>query len=109
MFLFGKKRKERKQFEYFSKCAEMGIPEAMYNLFMCYHKGIGVERNDACAMEWLIKAAEAGNDGAEDMLFFLTNPSYDHYPEKVKAQLDQYFAKKEAEKQALLEKLMQET
>lgn len=42
------------------KAAEMGQPEAQYNLGYCYQQGNEVEKNDSIANTWLVKSAEHG-------------------------------------------------
>ena len=42
------------------KAAEMGHPEAQYNLGYCYQQGNELEKNDSIANTWLLKSAEHG-------------------------------------------------
>lgn len=46
--------------EYFTRQAEEGQPQAMYNLGTFYENGLGVPRNLTTALEWYVKAGEAG-------------------------------------------------
>ena len=46
--------------ELFTKQAEEGQAQAMYNLGACYENGMGVPRNFSTALDWFVKAGEAG-------------------------------------------------
>lgn len=46
--------------KYFRQAAEMGYPNAQFNLGMCYANGEGVEQDYAQALKWYGKAAEQG-------------------------------------------------
>ncbi|NVO07404.1 MAG: sel1 repeat family protein [Rhodoferax sp.] len=48
--------------------AEAGEPNAMSNMYVAYHQGLGVARNEAQALEWLKRAANAGNAKAQGIL-----------------------------------------
>ena len=53
----------------FRRAAEMGDPQGMYKLGVCYSFGEGeLTKDEAKAVEWYQKAAEAGNAYAMDML-----------------------------------------
>ena len=41
------------------------MPEAQYNLVVFYEYGDGVEKNQAKALEWCMKAAEQGANKAQ--------------------------------------------
>ena len=49
-----------------TKLAEIGNATAMFNLGLHYAKGYGVKRNFAKAIEWMEKAAEAGDEDAPE-------------------------------------------
>jgi len=44
--------------------AERGDPVAMFELGLCYEKGLGVLQDHAQAAQWYRKAADAGYAGA---------------------------------------------
>ena len=46
--------------KWFRKAADMGEPNAQYNLGICYYNGQGVKQNFEEAVKWLKKAAEQG-------------------------------------------------
>ena len=46
--------------EYFTKQAEEGQAQAMFNLGNLYENGVGTPRNFSTALEWYLKAGEAG-------------------------------------------------
>lgn len=46
--------------ELFTRQAEEGQAQAMYNLGTFYENGLGVPRNFSTALEWFVKAGEAG-------------------------------------------------
>jgi TPR repeat protein len=48
----------KKSTSYHKKAAELGNADAMFELYVYYSTGIGVEKNDKVAIEWCIKAAE---------------------------------------------------
>ena len=55
----------------FRRAAEMGDPQGMYKLGVCYDFGKGgLKKDDAKAVEWYQKAAEAGNANAMMSLGF---------------------------------------
>lgn len=45
--------------------AELGHPEAQFNLAVCYQQGVEVERNDSIANYWLTRSAEQGSVNAQ--------------------------------------------
>lgn len=51
--------------EWFRTYAEQGIPDAQYNVGMCYEEGKGVEKNVDEAARWYLMAAEKGNIDAQ--------------------------------------------
>jgi len=51
-----------------SKAADQGYAEAQLNLGDCYHRGNGVEKDEAEAIKWYRKAADQGNAGAQCLL-----------------------------------------
>jgi TPR repeat protein len=58
----------QKALPYFQHAAEQGSTEAMTQLYYCYWMGYGVATDHPKAMEWLLKAANAGNAYAECVL-----------------------------------------
>ena len=50
--------------KYLVKAAELGFPEAMYDLGIRYEKGHGVPFNSQKALFWIRKAAEKGHANA---------------------------------------------
>ena len=53
---------------WFTKLAETGDANAMFNLGLHYAKGHGVKRNFAKAAQWMEKAAKAGDDDAPTLI-----------------------------------------
>ena len=53
-----------KAVEWYTKAAEKGHGDAMYNIGVCFEKGEGVEQNWTKAVEWYTKAAEKGHSSA---------------------------------------------
>jgi TPR repeat protein len=52
-----------------TKAAEVGLPEAMFNLGCCLNKGEGVAAPDPlAAMDWYRRAADAGHGGAVQLV-----------------------------------------
>ena len=51
--------------EYYQKAADLGSPEAMFNIAMMYHQGIAVRSDDNMAMRLLARAANAGSADAQ--------------------------------------------
>lgn len=49
--------------------AANGVPEAQYELAVCYLEGKGITKNDTLAIDWLFKAASQGNEDANYMLY----------------------------------------
>ena len=56
---------DAKSIDYLRKAAELGLPDAMFDLGIRYEKGDGVVSNSQTAMEWIKKAADAGYPPAE--------------------------------------------
>ena len=50
---------------WYQKAAEAGLPEANYNLGICYAEGRGVAQDYAAAASWYRKAAEQGDAGGQ--------------------------------------------
>lgn len=53
------------------KTADNNYAQAQYNLAFCYYAGLGVEVDDAQMLYWYRKAAEQGNDRAQNNLGYL--------------------------------------
>ncbi|CAI5704406.1 unnamed protein product [Peronospora farinosa] len=64
----GTRKNEKKAFELYKKCAEVGIPPAYMNVCNMYTYGTGTEKNEVEALKWLTKAAEAGDPSAKARL-----------------------------------------
>ncbi|KAL3671696.1 hypothetical protein V7S43_003607 [Phytophthora oleae] len=64
----GTRKNEKKAFELFKKCAEIGVPPAYMNVANMYMSGTGTEKNEVEALHWLTKAAEAGDPTAKSRL-----------------------------------------
>uniref|UniRef100_M4BKP8 Uncharacterized protein n=1 Tax=Hyaloperonospora arabidopsidis (strain Emoy2) TaxID=559515 RepID=M4BKP8_HYAAE len=64
----GTRKNEKKAFELYKKCAEVGIPPAYMNVCNMYTYGTGTEKNEMEALKWLTKAAEAGDPSAKSRL-----------------------------------------
>lgn len=54
------KKDFKSAFPLLQRAAEMGVPEAQYNLGLCYQEGIQTEKNDSIANHWYLKSAEQG-------------------------------------------------
>ncbi|MDR0790070.1 MAG: sel1 repeat family protein [Bacteroidales bacterium] len=52
--------------KWFAKAAGQGYAPAMFDLGHCYENGYGVKPNRTTALEWYIKASEAGYDEAKE-------------------------------------------
>ena len=68
MHTLGSVHFERKEHEqavaWFTKAAEAGLPEAMFDLGCCLNMGEGVAAPDPlAAMDWYRRAADAGHGG----------------------------------------------
>lgn len=59
-------------FRLYSKAADMGIKESLFNLGTCYDMGWGVEQNREEALKWYRKASAQGYKLADDMIDLLT-------------------------------------
>lgn len=55
-------------FRWYEKAARQGLAEAQYNLGFCYYYGIGVDKNEIKANEWIKKSAEQGYETAIETL-----------------------------------------
>ena len=55
---------ENKALRYLQKAAELGWPDAMYELGVKYEKGQGVPFNSKTALYWITKAAAVGHEPA---------------------------------------------
>ena len=51
--------------KYLRKAAELGLPDAMYDLGECYANGHGIAANSQEALKWINKAADAGHSQAK--------------------------------------------
>ena len=56
---------DAKALDYLRQAAELGLPDAMFDLGVRYEKGDGVVSNTQTAMNWINKAADAGHDRAQ--------------------------------------------
>ena len=56
---------DAKALQYLRKAAELGLPDAMFDLGVRYEKGDGVVANIQTALIWINKAADAGHDKAQ--------------------------------------------
>ena len=56
---------DAKALQYLRKAAELGMPDAMFDLGVRYEKGDGVVANIQTALIWINKAADAGLDKAQ--------------------------------------------
>ena len=54
-----------KAIDYLRQAAELGDPDAMFDLGIRYEKGDGVVSNTQTALQWINKAADAGHDKAQ--------------------------------------------
>jgi len=57
-----------KAFEEFRAQVNQGIPHARYKFTSGHYRGLGVEKDDIEALQWLRKAADQGNDSALELL-----------------------------------------
>uniref|UniRef100_A0AC34FVA0 MYND-type domain-containing protein n=1 Tax=Panagrolaimus sp. ES5 TaxID=591445 RepID=A0AC34FVA0_9BILA len=55
----GVQKDYKKAVEYFTKAANMGFPEGMYNLANLYHDGNGLKQDYKESMKWYLKAANS--------------------------------------------------
>jgi serine/threonine protein kinase len=56
---------DAKALQYLRQAAELGLPDAMFDLGIRYEKGDGVVSNIQTALIWINKAADAGHDKAQ--------------------------------------------
>ncbi len=54
------KKDFKNAFPLLEKAANLGQPEAQYNLGLCYQDGIQTDKNDSIANYWYLKSAEQG-------------------------------------------------
>ena len=59
---------DAKAMDFLRQAAELGMPDAMFDLGIRYEKGDGVVSNTQTAMDWINKAANAGHDRAQRYL-----------------------------------------
>ena len=58
-----KEEKDAKQaVSWYKKAAEQGVPEAQFNLALCYYDSIGTHPDTAAARQWLRKTLAAAGD-----------------------------------------------
>ena len=57
---FAEKKKYEEAVKWFRKAADLGEPNAQYNLGLCYYKGQGIKQDLEEAVKWLKKAAGQG-------------------------------------------------
>ena len=69
----GVAQNKTKAFEWYTKAAEKGNSDAMYNLGYCFEHGNGVALNLATALEWYAKARDAGDERAEERINIVRN------------------------------------
>lgn len=62
------KRDFKNAIRYFEMAAELGEPDSMYHLGLCYLEGNGVEENQQEAVNLFIAAARKGLDAAIKIL-----------------------------------------
>ena len=62
-----------KAVEWYTKAAENGNTDAMYNLGLCFEHADGVEQDLSKAVEWHTKAVEKGHSGARKNLSYIFN------------------------------------
>lgn len=55
---------QKRFFELVNTAAELGLPDAMLEVAVCYQEGTGVKRDPRLAFTWMERAAEAGLEGA---------------------------------------------
>lgn len=60
----------KKQFEFYKKRAEEGDAEAQYQVYNAYYEGVGTEKNQVLADQWLTKAADNGHVIAQALAGF---------------------------------------
>jgi TPR repeat protein len=60
----------------FWRAAHLGHAGAAYMLGECMLNGVGIERDRANALEWLVTAAELGHRGARDRVLTVLNEDY---------------------------------
>lgn len=71
----GVARHEEKARRHFQLAAEHGNVKAMYNLAAMQDQGLGGPRDTASALGWYARAADAGHEGAAEVVAMLLNSS----------------------------------
>lgn len=61
----GRTQSYDKAFFLYQKAADMGSPDAMFKLSICYADGYGTEKSGKQEFYWLRKAAKLGHTGAQ--------------------------------------------
>lgn len=56
---------DSKSMDYLRQAADLGLPDAMFDLGVRYEKGDGVVSNIQTALKWINKAADAGSEKAK--------------------------------------------
>ena len=59
------KQDDAQAVKYLKKAAELGLPDAMFDLGECYANGHGIAANSQEALKWINKAADAGHSQAK--------------------------------------------
>lgn len=72
----GTPKNRARAFGLFSISAQAGLPEAQYNLGICYRDGIFISQDLQKAQEFLTKAAEQKNAKALEALYVIANRYY---------------------------------
>jgi len=89
------KKDFKNAFPLLEKAANLGQPEAQYNLGLCYQDGIQTDKNDSIANYWYLKSAE---QGWTDSQFKISYSFATGRGTKVDAQKAFYWTQKCAEK-----------
>ncbi len=61
----GVKQDYNKAFQWFTRAADNGCPQAMYHLGLCNANGYGTAKNPEKALDWYKKSAARGDEDAE--------------------------------------------
>ncbi len=61
---YGTRKNIKESFTYHQKAAELGNPDAMFEMYVLISTGQGCEQDNEAALEWCIKAAEKGQTRA---------------------------------------------
>ena len=59
--------------KYYRQGTDQGNADSMYNLGYLYHEGLGVNKDDKIALEWLEKAKAKGHPHAEELIKKIKN------------------------------------